>query len=218
MVRNVSDGREGTILLGLLEAVASDGTRSQRGLASELGIAVGLVNAYLRRCVKKGLVKVHEAPARRYAYYLTPRGFAEKSRLTIQYLSYSFEFFRQARSECAEVLREARAAFGPRIVLVGLSDVTEVAVLCALETDVEIVAIISDTPGADRCAGISITRSFEGLHAPFDAVIITAPRGSTSGSNLEGALAAAVERAGGDRVFAPRFLGIGTLPSRSSRP
>src|SRR5829696_7987799 len=94
------------ILLGLLESVERDGAQSQRRIAEELGIALGLVNAYLKRCVKKGLVKVSEAPARRYAYYLTPQGFAEKSRLTVDYLSSSFSFFRRARSDCSHILAE----------------------------------------------------------------------------------------------------------------
>src|SRR5215510_6964022 len=97
-----NEGEKDKILLGLLESVERDGGQSQRRLASELGIALGLVNAYLKRCVKKGLVKVAHAPARRYAYYLTPQGFAEKSRLTIEYLTSSFSFFRQARGDCAK--------------------------------------------------------------------------------------------------------------------
>ena len=84
------------IVLGLLESVERDGAQSQRKLASDLGIALGLVNAYLKRCVKKGLLKIGQAPARRYAYYLTPHGFTEKSRLTVEYLSYSFTLFRRA--------------------------------------------------------------------------------------------------------------------------
>src|SRR5580765_2856373 len=104
MDRAVSGDREEEerIVLNLLNSV-DDGAQSQRRIAEELGIALGLVNAYLKRCVKKGLVKVSEAPARRYAYYLTPRGFAEKSRLTVEYLGFSFSFFRQARAECAEI-------------------------------------------------------------------------------------------------------------------
>jgi predicted transcriptional regulator len=97
------------IVLGLLRSVETDGARSQRLIAAELGIALGLVNAYLKRCVKKGLVKVHDVPARRYAYYLTPQGFAEKSRLTVQYLSDSFSFFRKAKSDCTHVFQEAAA-------------------------------------------------------------------------------------------------------------
>src|SRR5579871_3782465 len=97
------------IVLGLLSSVETDGKRSQRRISAELGIALGLVNAYLKRCVKKGLVKVHDAPARRYAYYLTRHGFAEKSRLTVQYLTDSFSFFRSAKADCAQVLKTAQA-------------------------------------------------------------------------------------------------------------
>src|SRR5215468_1944263 len=84
---NHRDLQDDQVVLGLLESVERNGAQSQRHIAAELGIALGLVNAYLGRCVKKGLVKVHNAPARRYAYYLTPQGFAEKSRLTVQFLS-----------------------------------------------------------------------------------------------------------------------------------
>ena len=78
-----SSGEDERIVLNLLNSV-DDGAQSQRRIAEELGIALGLVNAYLKRCIKKGLVKVSQAPARRYAYYLTPEGFAEKSRLTVE--------------------------------------------------------------------------------------------------------------------------------------
>src|ERR1700741_3777568 len=107
------------IVLGLLSSVETDGARSQRRIAAELGIALGLVNAYLKRCVKKGLVKVHDAPARRYAYYLTPQGFAEKSRLTVQYLSESFSFFRHAKADCAAVFEAAKAVGHSRLLLAG---------------------------------------------------------------------------------------------------
>src|ERR1700744_3714846 len=92
------------IVLDLLASVEHDGKRSQRHIAAELGIALGLVNAYLKRCIKKGLVKVHDAPARRYAYYLTPHGFAEKSRLTVEYFSSSFLLFRRAKHDYAVAL------------------------------------------------------------------------------------------------------------------
>ena len=49
------------IVLGLLKSVERDGAQSQRKLASDLGIALGLVNAYLERYVKKGLLS-HLAP------------------------------------------------------------------------------------------------------------------------------------------------------------
>src|SRR4051812_34363576 len=114
------NGEDERIVLNLLNSV-DDGARSQRRIAEELGIALGLVNAYLKRCVKKGLVKVSEAPARRYAYYLTPQGFAEKSRLTVDYLSSSFSFFRRARADCSRVLAEVVASGSSGVVLAGIS-------------------------------------------------------------------------------------------------
>src|SRR5271163_2922820 len=124
-----ADHENERIVLNLLTSVEHDGERSQRRIAAELGIALGLVNAYLKRCVKKGLVKVHDAPARRYAYYLTPHGFAEKSRLTVQYLSDSFSFFRRAREDCASVLKVAHARGWNRVALVGVSDLAEIATI-----------------------------------------------------------------------------------------
>src|ERR1700740_159853 len=130
------------ILLGLLQSVERDGGQSQRRLAAELGIALGLVNAYFKRCVKKGLVKVSEAPARRYAYYLTPQGFAEKSRLTIEYFSYSFSFFRQARAEGAAAIASAKGRGWSRVALAGVSDLAEITRISALDSGVDIVAVV----------------------------------------------------------------------------
>src|ERR1700687_1515898 len=104
-----NDANGARVLLGLLESVERDGAQSQRRLATELGIALGLVNAYIRRCINKGLLKVRHAPAGRYAYYLTPHGFAEKSRLTLEFLSSSFSFFRQARADCAQIFETGHA-------------------------------------------------------------------------------------------------------------
>ncbi len=156
MARGVQteDAENDRIVLDLLNSVEADGSRSQRHIASELGIALGLVNAYLKRCVKKGLVKVGQAPARRYAYYLTPQGFAEKSRLTVDYLSTSFSFFRRAKADCAQVFAVAKSNGFKRLVLAGRSDLTEIAVLCAVEAAVAIVAVVdprSDDTQFRRC-------------------------------------------------------------------
>ena len=67
---------EAKITLGLLNVVHDNSATSQRSMAGDLGIALGLANAYLKRCVKKGLIKISQAPANSYAYYMTHKGFA----------------------------------------------------------------------------------------------------------------------------------------------
>ena len=95
-------------------------------------------------------------PARRYAYYLTPQGFAEKSRLTVQYLSDSFSFFRQAKSDCARVFEEAAARGFRRLVLAGKSDLAEIAILCAVEAGATIVAIVDPQSEGSRFVGVEV--------------------------------------------------------------
>lgn len=190
------------IVLGLLSSVETDGDRSQRRIAAELGIALGLVNAYLKRCVKKGLVKVHDAPARRYAYYLTPQGFAEKSRLTVQYLSDSFSFFRKAKSDCASVFELAKVSGFNRLVLAGQSDLAEIAILCAVEAGIAIVAVVDPASENARFVGVEVCRSFSDVKAPFDAVIITDVR------RAQASFGEAAAAYGAERVLAPALLAL----------
>ena len=79
---NTAPEREEQLVLELLDAVGKRSDLSQRHLAHHMGVALGLANSYLKRCVRKGLIKITEVPANRYLYYLTPKGFTEKSRLT----------------------------------------------------------------------------------------------------------------------------------------
>ena len=191
------------IVLGLLESVERDGAQSQRKLASDLGIALGLVNAYLKRCVKKGLLKIGEVPPRRYAYYLTPHGFAEKSRLTVEYLSNSFSFFRRAREDCSSVLKAAHARGWNRIALIGVSDLAEVATICALEQGITIVAVVDAEATRDRFVGIPVVRSLDAVPGGFDALVIT------DLASTRETMKAALTAFEAERVFVPVLLRMG---------
>lgn len=205
-------------MLGLLSAVERDSGVTQRHLARELGIALGLANAYLRRCATKGLIKIRQAPLNRYAYYLTPRGFAEKSRLTAEYLAVSFDFFRSARRDCAALLAVCDGRGWRKVALAGAGELAEVAVLGATETGVEIVAVI-DAVG-ERCAGKRVVRDLAGALALsegwLDAVIVTDAR--TPQARFDAMLAAALERGmAAERVLAPELLRITLRPRRNGR-
>jgi DNA-binding MarR family transcriptional regulator len=199
-----SDEAENTrIVLSLLESVERDGGQTQRRLATELGIALGLVNAYVKRCVKKGLVKVGEAPTRRYAYYLTPQGFAEKSRLTVEYFTHSFSFFRQARSDCADVFATIRSRGWNRVVLAGVSDLAEIARICSLESEIDVAAVVDAKATVVSFVGLPVFANFDEVPDQYDGVVITDLR-SAHETNAE-----ALERFGSERVLAPRMLGLG---------
>ena len=188
------------IMLGLLESVGRGGNQSQRRLASELGVALGLVNAYLKRCVKKGLVKVGEVPTRRYGYYLTPHGFAEKSRLTVEYLSYSFDLFRRAKIDCASVLEAERAKGASRIAIVGTSDFAEIAAICALNIGMVIVAFVDQEKKSETFLGAPLVGSLEDIAETIDVLVVADIR------NAPETIKAAEAKFGASRVLVPGLI------------
>lgn len=163
---------ETEITLGVLNAVHENSAVTQRSVARQLGIALGLTNAYLKRCVKKGLIKVNQIPPNRYAYYLTPKGFSEKTRLTAEYFSSSFVFFRRARNQCAGLFTECTERSWRRIAFYGISDLAEIATLCANEFEIDLVGIVDEGRGGGTFAGLRVAASLSALGA-VDAVIVT---------------------------------------------
>ncbi len=151
------------VLLALLTSVDKDKNVTQRRLARELGVAVGLVNAYLNRCARKGWVKMRDAPARRYAYYLTPQGFAEKSRLTAEYLRVSLSFFRDAREQARELLQDCRERGWTRIAVYGANDLSEIVLLTARECDVAAVGVVDPERAGRSLVGITVAASLNDL-------------------------------------------------------
>jgi len=206
---------ETKITLGLLNAVGRDSALTQRSMASELGIALGLANAYLKRCVRKGLIKVTQVPANRYAYYLTPKGFAAKSRLTTEFLSISFNFFRNARSECAAAFNMCAAQGWRRVALAGVSDLAEIATLCAIDLPITLVGIIDPDhdpePGADHGAAsfarLRVVRRIEDFgEGAIDAIVVT------NFSSPQAVFDRLIEVFPAQRVITPRLLEISRKP------
>lgn len=210
------------IVLGLLTSIERDSAVTQRKLAGDLGIALGLANAYLRRCVRKGLVKVSQVPLNRYAYYLTPQGFAEKSRLTAEYLAYSLDFFRRARRDCSEVLRRCAAQGRRRVALYGAGELAEIAALSAGDSGVEIVCVIDPAAAGRRCAGLAVVPDLAAAlrHAgpyPIEGIVLT----DTGGPQASFEQLCAVAARNGfapESIVAPALLGISTATPAAAGP
>jgi len=153
--------KEEQLTLELLDAIEKDSDISQRHLAKKMGIALGLANSYLKRCIKKGLIKIHDAPANRYLYYLTPHGFAEKSRLTASYLSYSFSFYREAGDSCLRAFQKCKENGWNSIVLCGISDLAEIASLKAIEANIEIPYVVDSKSHVTRFVNKPVINTFD---------------------------------------------------------
>ena len=161
--------------LRLFAALEAGAEESQASLSKRVGAAVGLVNALLKRAVRKGTVKMISAPARRYSYYLTPKGFAEKSRLVAEYLNFSLSFFREARGEYAALFAAAERDGMSRLVLIGAGELAEIAALAAMAAKVTLVAVVDPETNQRKIAGIDVLRSLAEV-GDFDAVVIADAR------------------------------------------
>ncbi|MHB8204245.1 MAG: winged helix-turn-helix transcriptional regulator [Desulfomonilaceae bacterium] len=143
-------------LLQLMSKIETNPSISQRALASELGIALGLMNTYLKRCVKKGWVRASQVSPRRISYFLTPEGFVEKSRMITSYLSRSLTLFRDAKTQCESTFNMCRQNGWGKIAIVGESDLTDIALMVA------------------HGKGISVEKIDNGKDlTPYDAILIT---------------------------------------------
>jgi len=197
------------IILDILESVDRDSARSQRSRASEVGVALGLINAYLKFCIRKGYLKARKIPARGYQYMLTPKGFAEKSRLALSRLSDSLGFVRATRTEYAALFAEAEAREWKSVVITGESTLAEICAICALERAIRIVAIVAPNSHVAHLLGVPVYPDFAAIAQTFDGAVIA--------DLLQPAQALAAARAalGPERVMIPPFLRAG-LPKQEA--
>ena len=94
----------------ILRELERDPQLSQRELAESLGVSVGKTNYCLRALVDRGLVKVknfrRSGNKLAYAYQLTPRGIADKARVTRRFLQSKLKEYESLQSEIEELRRE----------------------------------------------------------------------------------------------------------------
>ena len=167
--------KESQLTLELLRTIEQQDDVSQRYLAQKMGVALGLANSYLKRCVKKGWIKVSTAPANRYAYYLTPTGFSEKTRLTAEFFKTSFALFRQSGDEYTRLLNELIDSSDEEnrtLLLVGLSDLTEIALMRALQLKIPVAGVYQPGERRDDFFGVPVFNSLP-CNESFDALLIT---------------------------------------------
>jgi DNA-binding MarR family transcriptional regulator len=149
--QNTREQTEQKVMVQLLSEIERNPSFTQRCLAGELGIALGLMNQYLKRCITKGWVRASQISPRRITYFLTPQGFSEKSLMVTDYLSRSMAFFRDARAQCEEIFEKCEKQRWKKIALVGAGDLSDIAQLVAnsLAISVEITNAATDFENYD---------------------------------------------------------------------
>lgn len=119
--------------LRILEALEQDPDTTQANLATQLGVAVGTINWYLKRLVKKGYVKSKQMERRRLKYFVTPQGLALKARLTKEYMQASLRVYRELRQAAKETLALVREGDYAAVQTNGRNEAMEIFQLTCLE-------------------------------------------------------------------------------------
>jgi DNA-binding MarR family transcriptional regulator len=134
--------------LQLLEEIEQNPRISQRELSSKFGIALGVTNACIKRMARRGLIRLKGFPPRRIAYYLTPKGFAEKSKLTLRFLSYNVRHYAEMKKMISKKLFEMQENGVKRIVFYGVCDEMEIAYITLQGVNIQLIGIVDD--GEDK--------------------------------------------------------------------
>ena len=159
--------------LKILEEIDNDHTPSQRDLSKKLNISLGLVNSFVRRLANKGYFKITTIPKNRVKYILTPKGTAEKTRLTYQYIQYSFGFYRKARNNLKKVFKNLMAQSVKHVVFYGVSELAEIAYISLHETSIKMVGVVDEKKIGKIFFGSAVLSPDMLDSLSFDRIIIT---------------------------------------------
>lgn len=157
----------------LLSEVADEQPISQRELARRLGIALGLVNSYIKNFVAKGFIRVKNYPRNRYAYLLTPKGMAEKARLAYQHIHYFSNLYMVTRQDYLRLFRELAERGIFRVVFCGVDEVAEIAWLSLHEAGLELADVMDDSHSGELFMGREVVTLAHGLLAGNHRIVIT---------------------------------------------
>jgi DNA-binding MarR family transcriptional regulator len=155
--------------LDLIVALEHDAEVSQQRLSKKMGIAVGLVNILMKRAVSRGLIKMKQIPTRRYAYYLTPKGFAEKTKLVSDYFDSSLGLYRRLRVDYRELFSDLVNKGIKDITLIGDVDIAELAIMASFDHAIRITTLINVNENKSFVASIPITQS---INKDFNGVYV----------------------------------------------
>jgi len=164
--------REAQRDLEILTELARGEPTTQRGLARKLGIALGLANLYLKRLARKGHIKVTTLPPNRIQYLLTPKGLAEKTRLTYEYMEYSLQLYKQTRHLLREALLPLARQGKRRVAIYGVTEAAELAFLSLRELGLELVGVMDGDGRSGTFLGFPVQSATEVSLDGVDLIIV----------------------------------------------
>jgi len=178
---NTQDKKDKTFLketevlhnLRALEEIEKNSQISQRELSHRLGIALGITNALLKTLVRKGLIKIRGENNRSLTYHLTHAGVLAKGKLAVDWTLNTIDLYRHAKGDVFRRLSILANTGVKTVVLYGMDELTEIALIVSADAGVEVKGII-DGPESGRTSMFNLPIGDVALIAELkpDAVIV----------------------------------------------
>jgi len=130
--------------LSLLQELEKNPIISQRALSNKFGIALGVTNACLKRMGRRGWIRITSLNHHKIGYFLTPKGFAGKAKLTLHLISWTVQHYSTLKEIIGERLLQMQNKGVERIVFYGVSDEMEVAYITLQGVNLKLVGIVED--------------------------------------------------------------------------
>tara|TARA_B100000575_G_C22731667_1_gene438646 strand:+ start:196 stop:507 length:312 start_codon:yes stop_codon:yes gene_type:complete len=94
----------------ILRAIDKKSNMTQRDLSNTLGFSLGKINYCLNALKDKGLIKIGNFSKStnkiKYAYVLTPKGIAEKTKLTYNFLKRKMREYEELQSDLKKLKKK----------------------------------------------------------------------------------------------------------------
>jgi len=130
--------------LEILRHVETTPRLSNRIAADKLGCSIKLAHGVLKKMAGRGLLHIKKVHSRRWDYFLTPKGIAEKARLTMGFLSFSMNFYHEARKLSSQICCDIAQSGRKRVVFLGAGDMAEIVYLGVKEWGLELEDVYDD--------------------------------------------------------------------------
>ena len=122
--------------LRLLEEVEIKPEVSQRHLANQLGVALGVANLLVKNLAKKGYIRATRAGWKRWVYNLTPAGIGRKAQLTARYVERVLDHYSRVRMLLQKDFQDVSFSAESRMAIYGTGELAELMYMILKEMGV----------------------------------------------------------------------------------
>ena len=174
--KNANDGLEGAAFreLRLLEEVDASADLSQRTLAGNVGIALGVVNVLVKSMVKRGYIRATRLSWKRWAYFLTPEGVSRKVLLTANYVDRFMDHYRRVRALVRDNADVDSIEAHQVVAIYGATDLGELIFLVLKDAGVDKVEFL-DESRKERFLGMPVLPLERVDHSRYVKVMVAYP-------------------------------------------